>query len=738
VLDFGIARIGKPLADDGVTVTEQATSGQLIGTVPYMSPEQLRGQPADGRSDIFALGAVLYEMLTGKSAFGRATPAETISAVLRENPMAGDAARLPTALGRLVSRCLEKEPSDRYQSSRDLLLDLRSLPGEEPESGAIGPERRAKPGRLVVAAAAGLVLFLAGLFAGSRLGPGGRAAPGPTPVMNLVLPLDPPLTATVSERPAFALSPDGARLVYCAERDGRQRLFLRTMDRSDASALPATEDADGPFFSPDGQWVGFFAGDGMKKIALAGGNPVVLSRVPPVTRGAVWTPQNTILYSPSNTAGLERIPAEGGSSRSFLAPKYEGGQFAYRWPDVLAGGRALLFAVYTGGKDFDDALIALHRMDDGEPKIVLRGGTNPRYSPEGYILFDRAGAILAAPFDGSEVTGTPVTILRSVRVESTGVAQFVLSGDTLVYVPGTVSPAHWEPVWVDRGGRAEALFEKPGDFYAPRFSPDGRQIVFSKGDANQDIWIANLDRAILTRVTLEPSEEFDPIWSPDGSRIAYASERRSLKPQVFSRAADGSGNETLLWKSEDPVFPQSWSPDGTAIACLRIRNDGSSDVWILPTGGDRRPTPFLDTAFAEAQPEFSPDGRWIAYSSNESGRFEVHVRPYPGPGGKVQVSNDGGFEPAWRRDGRELFYRSGAKMMSVAVGSGSAGPFGRPVTIFEKSGLYREPNLERRLYDVAPDGTRFVMLRAIPEESPPQLRVLTGWTELARQSKPGR
>ncbi|HLN81922.1 MAG TPA: protein kinase, partial [Thermoanaerobaculia bacterium] len=743
ILDFGIARIGAiaPIANETGMVTQEASSRQLIGTVPYMSPEQLRGQPADDRSDIFALGAVLYEMLTGRKAFARAAPAETISAVLREDPMAaGEATGLPPVLGQLLSRCLEKEPSDRYQSARDLFLDLRAFAATptKAELAAVGA-RRAGPSRLAVAAAAGLVLFLSGLFAGSRLGRGNRATPrGATPVMDLVLPLDPPLTATVSERPAFALSPDGARLVYCAERDGRQRLFLRAMDRSETSALPATEDADGPFFSPDGQWVGFFAGDGMKKIALAGGNPVVLSRVPPVTRGAVWTPQNTILYSPSNTAGLEQVSAEGGSSRGVLAPKYEGGQFAYRWPDVLAEGRALLFAVYTGGKDFDDALIALRRMDGGEPKIILRGGTNPRYSPEGYILFARAGAILAAPFDGSEVTGTPVTILRSVRLESTGVAQFALSGDTLVYVPGTGSPAHWEPVWVDRGGRAEALFEKPGDFYSPRFSPDGRQIVFSKGDANQDIWIANLDRATLTRVTLEPSEEFDPIWSPDGSRIAYASERRSLNPQIFSRAADGSGNETLLWKSEDPVFPQSWSPDGTAIACLRIRDDGSSDVWILPTDGNRRPTPFLDTPFADVQPEFSPDGRWISYASNESGRFEVYVRPYPGPGGKVQVSNDGGFEPAWRRDGKELFYRSGAKMMSVAVRPGSANPFGKPVTIFEKGGLYSEPNLERRLYDVAPDGTRFVMLRAIAVGSPQQLRVLTGWTELARQPKPAR
>jgi Tol biopolymer transport system component len=288
---------------------------------------------------------------------------------------------------------------------------------------------------------------------------------------------------------------------------------------------------------------------------------------------------------------------------------------------------------------------------------------------------------------------------------------------------------------VDRSGRIQPLFEKPGDLYGPRFSPDGKRIAFSRGDANQDVWIADVDRGTLTRVTLEPSEEFDPIWSPDGTRIAYASERRSLPPQVFSRPADGSGDEKLLWKSEDALFPQSWAPDGTAIACLRIRPDGGSDIWILPTDGNRRPTPFVATPFLEAQPEFSPDGRWIAYASNESGRFEVYARPYPGPGGKLQASNDGGFEPVWSRDGKELFYRSGPKMMAVTVQPGS---FGKPVMIFEQSGLYREPNLERRLYDVAPDGSRFVMLRAIADESPPQLRVLTGWTKLARQPKPAR
>jgi dipeptidyl aminopeptidase/acylaminoacyl peptidase len=377
-------------------------------------------------------------------------------------------------------------------------------------------------------------------------------------------------------------------------------------------------------------------------------------------------------------------------------------------------------------------------MDGGEPKIILRGGTSPRYSTEGYIVFARGGAILALPFDGREATGKPVTILRGVRVESTGVAQFAVSGNTLVYTPGAVSPEHWEPVWVDRGGRFAPLFGKPGDFYSPRFSPDGRRIAFSKGDANQDVWIADLDRATLTRLTLEPSEEFDPIWSPDGARIAYASERRSQPPQIFSRPADGSGSEALLWKSDDALFPQSWSPDGKVIACLRMGSDHRSDIWILALDGDRRARPFLETPFDEAQPEFSPDGRWIAYASNESGRFEVFVRPYPGPGGKIQVSNDGGFEPAWSRDGKELFYRNGAKMMGIAFRPGSASPFGKPATIFEKSGFYSEPNLERRLYDVAPDGSRFVMLRAIPLGSPPQLRVLTGWTELARRAKTSR
>ncbi len=743
ILDFGIARIGAiaPLADEAGTVTQEASSRQLVGTVPYMSPEQLRGQPADGRSDIFALGAVLYEMLTGRSAFGRMAPAETISAILREDPMAdGEAGRLPPARGRLLSRCLEKEPADRYQSARDLFLDLRAFAAEPAKTEPAPPQgRRAGLARFVVAAAVGLVLFLAGLFAGGRLGPGKRGgAQSMTPVMDLVLPLDPPLTATVSERAAFALSPDGARLVYCAERDGRRRLFLRAMDRPEASALPGTEDADGPFFSPDGLWVGFFAGEQMKKIALAGGGATLLTHVPPVTRGATWTPQNTIVYSPSNTAGLERVSAEGGPSETILKPNYEHGQHALRWPEFLAGGRALLFAIYTGGTNFDDALIARRRLDRDETRIIVRGGTNPHYSPDGYLVFARGGAVLAASFDGLEATGTPVTILRGIRMENTGVAQFAISRRILAYVPGGVSPVHYEPVWVDRKGGVVPLFEKPGDLYGPRFSPDGRSIAFSQGDANQDVWIADLERATLTRVTLDPSEEFAPVWSPDGKRIAYGSERRSQPPQILSRLADGSGAETGLWKTRDAVLPQSWSPDGRALACLLLNADGGSDIWILPLEGDRQPKPFLATPFSESLPEFSPDGRWIAYTSDESGRFEVYLRAYPGPGAKLQVSNDGGFEPAWGRDGKELFYRSGAKMMAVAVRPDSVGRFGKPVTLFERSGLYSEPNLSRRLYDVAPDGSRFVMLRAIPLASPPELHVVVGWTELARQPKPAR
>jgi serine/threonine-protein kinase len=508
------------------------------------------------------------------------------------------------------------------------------------------------------------------------------------------------------------------------------------MDKLESRILPGTEDATGPFFSPDGNWVGFFAGSELKKVSLAGGAPTVVGPpISPVTRGASWGPDDRIVVSPANTHGLVRRSASSGEQERLAWPDYDGGETAFWWPEILPGGKAVLFVVNRGAENFETASIAAQRLDGGQKKILVRGGTSPHYAPTGHLVYLRGGAVFAAPFDAArlEVAGPAVPLLSGVRTEGTGAAQLAFSANgTLVYLPG-LSPnlAPHRLVRVDRGGQARPLAFGAGDYYGPRFSPDGKRLAFAKGDANQDVWVADLERGTVTRLTPESSEEFDSVWSPDGKRIAYSSERRSLEPHILIRASDGGGDEQFLFETkQNAVVPQSWSSDGKVLAISRAGQPTGWDILTLELGEgpEARPRPFLVTPYLEGQPDFSPDGRWIAYTSNDSGRFEVYARPFPGPGGRVQVSAEGGTEPVWSRGASELFYRNGDQMMSVPVRLGAELRVGRPAVLFERPGLLVVPGIEFRQYDVAPDGKSFVMIQLPDTQAPAATPILvTNW-----------
>jgi serine/threonine-protein kinase len=551
------------------------------------------------------------------------------------------------------------------------------------------------------------------------------------PTVRLPLTLAPPVSASTAERPLFAISPDGARIVYVSDTEGRTGLVLREADSLEARPLSGTEDATNPFFSPDGRWIGFIGARELEKLSLSGGAPVSLRRVPPVTRGATWGPRDTIVYAPVNTGGLMRLSASTGEAARLVWPDYDRGEHAYRWPEMLPGGKALLFTIYTGGDSFDAASIAAVRLDGGGKKILVRGGTTPHYSPTGHLVYARGGTLLASPFDPVrlEVTGPALTVLSGVRTEGTGVAQFAFSSNgSLLYLPGpSPNRAGLRVVSVDRAGRARPITAEPAAYYGVRFSPDGRRLTYSKGDANQDVWVRDLDRGTETRVTPESSEEFDPVWSPDGRRIAYSSERRADDPQIYIRAVDGSGEERHLWKGGDAAMSQSWSPDAQAVAATVLGPGKQPDIWIVDVEkGTSRP--FLATSHEEAQPDFSPDGRWIAYVSNESGRYEVYARPFPGPGGKVQVSTEGGMEPVWSRDGKEIYFRNRDRMMMASVRLGPELSVGKPAALFEKPGFLIVPFTEFRQYDVAPDGRSFVMIQLPDGAAPAPVPVLvTNW-----------
>jgi Tol biopolymer transport system component len=729
LLDFGIARDAAAAAGGTTSETLDAPTQGLVGTASYVSPEQVRGQAADGRSDVFALGAVLFESLSGRKAFAGATVAETLVAVMSDDPGARpETDRLPPDLRRIALRCLEKDPANRYQSARDLALDLRGW--ESATRAAPAEGGRPSPVRRLLTVAAAGALLAAGFLLAGRIRSSRRLPPA-APIVRVPLALAPPISRTSAERPLFALSPDGARIVYVSDREGRTGLTLREAEGLETRSLTGTEDATGPFFSPDGRWIGFFGASQLEKLPLSGGAPSALRRVPPVTRGAAWGPDDTIVFAPVNTGGLLRLSASTGEEARLLWPDYDAGEQAYRWPAMLPGGKALLFTIYAGGDSFDAASIAAVRLDGTGKRVLVRGGTSPRYAPSGHLVYARGGTLLAATFDAErlEVTGPAAPVLSGVRTEGTGAAQYAFSADgTLLYLPGpSPNRAGLAVVRVDRAGNARAITTEPAAYYGVRFSPDGRRLTYSKGDANQDVWIRELDRGTETRLTPEASEEFDPVWSPDGKRIAYSSERRAEDPRVFVRAADGSGEESFLWKGGDAVMPQSWAPDGSAVALAVLGEGKQWDIWILDPG-KAAARPFLATPQEEVQPDFSPDLRWVAYVSDESGRFEVYARAYPGPGPKIQVSADGGMEPVWSRDGKELFFRDGDRLMSAPVRPGPDLSFAKASVVFEKPGLLSLPFTEFRQYDVAPDGKSFVMIQLPEANAPPAVPVLvTNW-----------
>jgi serine/threonine protein kinase/Tol biopolymer transport system component len=736
LLDFGLAQWQPPPLSGASALQTEAgpltAEGTIVGTLQYMAPEQLQGKPADSRTDIFAFGAVLYEMATGRKAFPGENQASIIAAILSSQPPAMRSAvpEVPPPLDRIVARCLAKDPDNRWQSARDVMLELRWITESGPAAGLPHPEPAPRKRDRIGWGAAGLVLGILVALVAGRAALRTRPANADRPITRLNIALDPPLTLSNWQRPNFALSPDGTRLVYGATVNGRSQLFLRPLEKLDSSPLPGTEDADGPFFSPNGQWVGFFAASKLKKISVAGGSPVVLAGVPPVTRGASWGSDDTIVLATSNASRLYRLPAAGGTLRPLTRLDVAGGEQTHRWPDILPGGKTALFTVGAGGS-FDEARIAVVWLDGGKKKFLAERGTYPRYLPTGHIVFVRGNTLFAAPFDLDrlDVTGPAVPIFDAIRTEAIGAAHFSFARTgALVALRGPAAASREsELVWVDRSGMVQLIAR--GAFWAPRLSPDGSRVAVVVLGSSQDIWEYEATRGTLTRLTLEGGEQFDPVWTPDGSRILYSWERAGSEnegPGIFSEPSNGTGKAEFVSRGGEAQFPQSWSPDGKALAFSEFTGPTKFDLGILPAEGDRKPRVFLRTEYSEAEPAFSPDGHWIAYTSDESGRFEVYLRPYPGPGSKVLVSTEGGTEPAWASDGRELFYRNGAKMMAVSTRLSPAFTADTPRVLFEGPFL-TDPDPEFRQYDVAPDGQRFLMIRHVSQAAPLQLDFIVEW-----------
>jgi serine/threonine-protein kinase len=536
----------------------------------------------------------------------------------------------------------------------------------------------------------------------------------------------------------LAITPDGSRIVY----RGRNQLLVRALDRLEPTPLTGLGAPRGVFVSPDGQWVGFNDANTatLRKVALTGGPPVTLTTLDSAIRGATWSEDGTIIYSTASPAtGLRRVSAAGGEAMVLTTPDRERGEADHVWPEFLPGGQAVLYTITAVVGGLEGAQIAVLDLRTSTQTVLVRGGSHAHYVPTGHLVYGAGGTVRAVAFDLARltVTGTPVPVVERVQTTPTGAVDAVVaSTGALAYIAGGITTAVGSTLaWLDRQGKAEALGAPPRAYAAyPRLSPDGQRVAVVVDD---DVWVFDVTRRTLTRLTFEGGAQ--PIWSPDGQYITYRKTRGKAQ-SLFWKRADGTGvEEQLTTGLRDGT--SSWSPDGQVLGfydTLDVSGGTDRDIWILPRTGDRKPKPFLQTPFNEAALMFSPDGRWVAYVSDESGRNEVYVLPFPGPGGKWQISTDGGGDPVWSRNGRELFYLNGTQMMAVDVETSPTFRAGTPRRLFDGgfvTGVGRVP-----VYDVTPDGQRFLMVgeQAIGagEAAPVSIVVVENWLEELKRIVP--
>jgi len=787
VLDFGLAKallgdMTAPDASRSPTLTAAATrAGVILGTAAYMSPEQARGKEVDRRADIWAFGCVLYETLTGRPAFGGETVSDIIAAVLRAEPD-GEALPpdLPPAARELLRRCLQKDPRQRLRDIGDARITLTEiLAAAAPPSGSLAPgaigAAGMKSGAVTPAAmTSGAVAIPAGSFgvpghAGGLAASPAAAAPGrarlaralpwalsmalavalaaavvayerarsapAAGVVRLALPMKPEMPLAPSLGPAVILSPDGHRIAFVAGAGQEARLFTRTLDQAEPIPLSGTEGANSPFFSPDGQWVAFFAQSKLKKVSVLGGAPLNVCDAENA-RGGAWAPEGIIYFTPNPDTGMFKVAAAGGASTQISTPDVGRQERSHRWPDPLPDGRAVLVSIiHTSGNVLDDGSIGLLSLDDGKVKELMAGGGFPRYLPTGHILYARAGTLYALPFDAArrEITGPSVPILEGVRMGQThGGVQFAFSpAGSMVYVPGLGGE---EPpgrlVKVDRAGNPVPILEEKRAFYDPHVSNDGSRVIVEISETPHNIWAYDMARGTLSRLTFVQGNH-DPILSPDGRRIVFQSMRDGATG-LFIKTFDGTGTDERLTKTTRQQMPGSWSPDGRLLAYTE-RSGSGSDIHTLAVEGDRTPKPYLNEQYGEGAPAFSPDGRFIAYVSDESGHPEVYVQTFPPGGGKWQISTDGGQEPVWARRGGEMFYRQGNRMMSVEVTTRPAFTAGRPRMLFERR--FTPGQLTLTQYDAFPDAQHFLMIDPGEEaaKAPDQPLVVLRWLDEVRR-----
>ncbi len=744
VLDFGLAKAmsgasasatarshqGMDAFSNSPTLSLAATNaGIIIGTAAYMSPEQARGTEADKRADIWAFGVVLYEMLTGRRLFDEPSTSDALAAVLK-SVLKLDAlpGATPLALRRLLGRCLDRDRRSRLRDIGEARITIETVlehPEAETSTDAAHPTTAAPPfwRRALPWAAASVALAIAGVTAWT-LWP--RPGEPPT-VLRLSSELGADAGLLLNQGPAVALSPDGKTLAFVASKDGNEKtqIYVRRLDQLQASILAGTDGARDPFFSPEGQWIAFFADNKLKKISVNGGAAVTLCNVEN-DRVGTWADDGTIVFAPASRGGLFRVSQTGGTPEPLTKLDSASRELSHRWPQVLPGGRAVMFTASAdpgNAAAWEDANIVVQSIPGGERKVVQRGGYSALYLPSGHLVYIHEATLFAVPFDLNrlETAGSPVPVLQGVMTGRNG-AQFAFSrAGSIVYVRCATQLVGLLPIyWMNRDGTTQPLRATPAQYSDIRFSPDGKRLAMTVLDTQSDIWVYEWARDTMSRLTFDPAIERDPRWTPDGRRIAFV--RRGKAEAIYWQRADGTGEPELLTESDKGfIAPMSWHPNGKFLAFDISRGGRNVDIMILPMNGDESsgwkpgtPATFLATPFNEAQSAFSPDGRWLAYQSDESGRFEVYVRPFPGPGGKWQISSTGGRFPTWSRTGKELFYLApDQKIMAASYASeGDSFRAEKPRLWSESARGTVDAGVFTRTFDLHPDGQRFAVIKA--------------------------
>lgn len=750
ILDFGIAKLSAAPASTNPDISEDATRkvltnpGVVMGTVGYMSPEQVRSESVDHRSDIFSFGAILHEMLTGRRAFKRETMAETMTAILKEEPeeLSVSLPNINPSLERIVRRCLEKKPERRFQSTHDLGFALDALSSPSSASGAgmtmaataAVAEVKASVWRARVpwlALTTVSLIAIAALFFAFK---NARSVPELRAVRFSII-----HGQRTTGFGQFAVSPDGRNVVINSLNEGRGQLWLRPLDSLTSRALPNTEGTQGfPFWSPDSQSIAFAVGGKLKRFNLADGTVQSICDIPFGDRrgfGGTWSRNGTILFFVGTN--IYRVPATSGEPRPIPGLNQLSPDSLTRWPEFLPDGNHFLYLVTTPKQS--GAEIYVTSLDGKDTKRLVTAQSNAIYgtSPtgSGHLLFARDGALLSQPLDAKTLTltGQPVRVADQVRINSNSRGFFSASDNGILMYDQFAEGEYRQLTWFDRAGKQLDTFGEKGTMNQLKLSPDQKRAAVVRRDPATgvfDLFVIDVARGATTRLTSGPADVIDPIWSPDSNYLAWVSvSGQSYK--LVRKLASGAGQEEVLLESNKSIAPTSWSPDGKFILYTETDPKTQGDIWVLPLEGDRKPFAFFQSPASDSLAVFSPDGHWVAYQSAESGPSEIYVQSFPASSDKVPVSNKGGFRPAWRGDGKELFYTTlEGKLMAIEIKAGSTFEPGVPKPLFDVAAARAIPTTP---FDVSTDGQRFLFMSGQLDPNPSSLTVVLNWTADLKQ-----